>query len=79
MYTSVCNADIRTGAANENCSGGIYDSGCSSSGNGVLFGKKKKKRSPMNICSDTKIKYINFHLSHIKSGMLVYPRKSCEL
>ena len=49
MYTSVCNADIRTGAGNENCSGGIYDSGCSSSGSGisgdgvtgVLFGKKK--------------------------------------
>ena len=54
MYTSVCNADIRTGAGNENCSGGIYDGGCSSSGSGisgdgvsgVLFGKKKRYVHP---------------------------------
>ena len=45
----------------------------------VFCWAKKKIRSPMNICSNTKIKYIHFHLSHIKSGMLVYPQKSCEL
>ena len=87
MYTSVCNADIRTGAGNENCSGGIYMTVVVALVVVVHLAMvlvvfclaKKKIRSPMNICSNTKIKYIHFHLSHIKSGMLMYPQKSCEL